>query len=103
MINIDYIQCDGVRVPSDWSVDQLGEALAKRKIRFHNEREIMRVFGEAILLKATLETIIHKLHEEIAKLNSYVEQKKKLAACPNCSMRWMEPVGTTKSKSRRVS
>lgn len=45
---LDYIECAGVRVPADWSVEQLAEALSKRKIRFANEQEIMNVFGNAI-------------------------------------------------------
>ena len=52
---LDYIECAGVRVPADWSVEQLAEALIKRKIRFANEQEIMNVFGNAIRMKASLE------------------------------------------------
>ncbi|GAI83438.1 unnamed protein product [marine sediment metagenome] len=45
---LDYIECAGVRVPADWSVEQLTEALSKRKIRFANEQEIMHIFTKAI-------------------------------------------------------
>jgi len=70
MFDLNYIECAGVRVPSDWSVKQLREALAKRNIRFieAHEREIMAVFGDAILLKASLEDSIATLRQEKAKL-----------------------------------
>ena len=66
--SLEYIECDGVRVPSDWTVEQLREALAKRKIRFFNEQEVIGVFGKAVLLKKELENSIEKLQNEKALL-----------------------------------
>jgi hypothetical protein len=41
---ITYIDCDGVNVPADWTVDELRWALARRKTRFPNEKRIIAVF-----------------------------------------------------------
>ena len=90
-LNLNYIECAGVRVPSDWSVEQLAEALAKRKIRFANEKEIMSVFGDAIRLKSSLENEISRLQAEVAKWDRYVKEKQEKARCPGCGVQWTEP------------
>ena len=72
MPNLDYIECAGVRVPADWSIRQLREALSKRKMRFKNEKEIMNVFGDAVNLKAKLEARIHELSEKIKILETRI-------------------------------
>ena len=88
--NLAYIECAGVRVPANWTVEQLRTALAKRSIRFatKNEEEILRVFGEAIGLKASLEKEILQLQSTLIKLKRDVERKKKLRNCPGCGVRW---------------
>ena len=53
--DLNYIECAGVNVPARWTIDQLRDALAKRKIRFPNEEDAIFVFGEAIRLKVELE------------------------------------------------
>jgi hypothetical protein len=42
---IAYIDCDGVNVPDDWTVEELRWALAQRKTRFPNEEAIIAVFA----------------------------------------------------------
>ena len=93
MIDLNYIECAGVRVPSDWSVDQLREALVKRNIRFSrvNEKEIMAVFVAAIQLKSQLENNIHELQAEVAKWDRYVKERKAAIRCPGCGTQWTEP------------
>lgn len=83
-IDIDYIVCDGVRVPADWTIGQLRDALAKRNIRFTNEEEIVRVFGEAVKLKAELENRVYGLQKEIAALEEVVVMLRDNAHCPYC-------------------
>jgi len=70
MTDLDYIECAGVRVPEDWTIEQLRSALERRNIRFRkaNEEEIMRVFGEAVVLKQKLGKEIDALKNEKAKL-----------------------------------
>ena len=69
-MTINYIECAGVRVPENWTVDALRRALAKRNIRFsnRNEEEIMAVFGNAIMLKKQLEHDIDALKKKKALL-----------------------------------
>jgi len=92
-----YIECDGVRVPADWTPDDLRVALGKRKIRFKNEEEIMAVFGDAIQLKAALENAISLLKTERTRLDNYVLQRKELTNCPGCGRQWFE-IATKKVK-----
>ena len=66
--HLNYIECAGVCVPSDWTIDQLRDALAKRNIRFLNERDAMVAFGEAVRMKAELEQRERELTATIAKL-----------------------------------
>ena len=107
MVDLNYIECAGVRVPSDWSIDQLREALAKRKIRFQmmHEKEIMAVFGDAIQLKASLERDISRLHDEVVKWETYVRQRKQAVSCPSCGIKWTEApttsVGSTKNSKKK--
>ena len=84
--NLRYIECAGVRVPADWNIAQLTEALAKRKIRFSNEAEITAVFGEAIRLKQKLEENIARLRAEGARLETYYNTFKDKLTCPSCMM-----------------
>jgi len=98
--DISYIECAGVRVPSNWSVGQLAEALAKRKIRFNNEQEIMAVFGDAIKLKRSLEQGIQNLQNELSTWEHYVKQKKEKVMCPGCGLKWTEPNATAPSATR---
>ena len=51
MADLAYIECEGVRVPSTWSVDQLRLALATRHIRFENEEEIIWSFQAALRMR----------------------------------------------------
>jgi len=88
-MNLDYIECAGVRVPVDWSMEQLRSALAKRKIRFANENEIMSVFGNAVQMKAVLEKEISHLHAEAARLDRYIKIKQEKVSCPKCGIQWM--------------
>jgi predicted nucleic acid-binding Zn-ribbon protein len=67
-----YITSAGVRVPANWTVEDLGKALAKRKITFSNEREIMDVFGDALRVKEQLEKAIEQLTRETTRLSSDV-------------------------------
>ena len=41
----NYVDCDGVNVPADWTVEELRWALARRKTRFPNEKAIIAVFA----------------------------------------------------------
>jgi hypothetical protein len=41
-----YIECAGMRVPYNWTPDQLKRALKLRKIKLDNEAEIREVFGQ---------------------------------------------------------
>ena len=96
--NLNYIKCAGVRVPSNWSLDQLREALAKRDIRFLNEDEITAVFGRAIELKASLEANITQLQAELARLEKLVQERKKKVRCPKCGLQWTEaPIVTAEA------
>lgn len=90
MAGLDYIECDGVRVPSNWTIERLRNALAKRKIRFSNEQEIIGVFGDAVQLKYSLEERIHFLRTQVAELNDYINRKRQLASCPVCGLKWAE-------------
>jgi len=92
--NQNYIECAGVRIPSDWSVEQLAQALERRKIRFRNEEEIMAVFGDAIRLKSSLEKAISRLRTEVTKLDRHIKERQKKAMCPGCGMLWAEPVAS---------
>ncbi len=87
MPELDYIECAGVRVPSNWKIKQLASALEKRKIRFNNEQEIMNVFGHAIHLQAELEARDHELRKEIQKLESEVKLLDLKLLCPHCKKR----------------
>jgi len=40
-----YIECAGMRIPCNWTPDQLKRALKLRKIKLDNEAEIREVFG----------------------------------------------------------
>jgi hypothetical protein len=40
----DYVDCAGVNVPADWTVEELRWALKRRKRRFPNEKEIIAAF-----------------------------------------------------------
>ena len=73
MSDLNYIECSGVRVPSDWNIKTLEMALMKRKIRFQNEKEIMAVFGEAVNLKSNLEEAIRALRKELVGLQDAVK------------------------------
>lgn len=88
--NRNYIECAGFRIPSDWSVEELAQALERRKIRFRNEEEIISVFGNALRLKSSLEKDISRLRAEVTKLNGYVEERQKKATCPHCGTLWIE-------------
>jgi len=85
---LDYIECAGIRVPFDWSVEQLAEALSKRKIRFENEQEIMNAFGNALRMKASLKSEISRLQAEETKLTHYIHERQRMAMCPGCGMQW---------------
>ena len=98
MPEANYIECMGVRVPADWSVEQVAASLVKRHIRFSNEAEIMRVFGEALCLKAALEHEVTCLKSEVEKLNALVEQRKSRTLCPGCGARWTNPTATASPK-----
>ena len=69
--DLNYIECAGVRVPADWTIDQLRKALAKRNIRFSNEQDAIAVYGAAIEFKVELERRIDELNANVARL--YVE------------------------------
>jgi len=103
-----YIECAGVRVPADWTPDDLRAALGKRKIRFNNGEEIMAVFGDAIQLKASLERSISHLQTEEIRLANLVKRKQELANCPGCGRQWFEKPVTTlappaKKATKKVS
>jgi len=107
---LDYIECAGVRLPADWSVEQLTEALSKRKIRFANEQEIMNAFGNAIWMKASLESEISRLHAEETKLTHYIHERQRRAMCPGCGMQWTDSgataaneIATRKTRKRKAN
>lgn len=91
-MTLDYIECAGVKVPEDWSIEQLRSALGKRKIRFQSEGEILRVFGEAVMLKRQLEQETQSLKEEIQSSKKEIaglrlritKQLKLQLTCPLC-------------------
>lgn len=94
MLDLNYIECAGVRVPANWTVEQLREALTKRRMRFTtlHEKEIMEVFGNAILLKKGLEQNIDKLKTELERLQGLVKERTRLLACPACGAQWTQQV-----------
>lgn len=94
MMQKDYIECAGVRVPADWNLEQLRAALLKRKIRFQNEAEIMSVFGEAIELKAKLEKAIDELENKKKQLQDFIHAAQGRLFCPHCQKQIFEPVET---------
>lgn len=99
-----YIESAGVRVPANWTIDDLRTALGKRKIRFNNEEEIMAVFGDALQLKASLENSISHLQTEKIGLENLVQQKQQLANCPGCGRQWFEkPVATLPSPAKKAT
>ena len=67
--DLNYIECVGVRVPANWTIDQLRDALAKRNIRFSNEQDAIAVYGAAIEFKVELERRISELNASIARLS----------------------------------
>lgn len=72
--HLNYIECAGVRVPANWTIDQLRDALAKRNIRFSNEQDAIAAFGESIRLKAELERREDELTANIAKLSEEAQR-----------------------------
>jgi len=74
--SLNYIECDGVRVPEDWTLTHLKRALAKRRIRFGNEREIMAVFGDAVKMKQHIENEIDELRRTKSELEIKVADLK---------------------------
>lgn len=87
-----YIECAGVRIPADWTLDNLRAALENRKIRFANEKEVMAVFGDAIQIR-------NSLRMEIATLDRCIKEKRKKAICPKCGMRWFEELESSRVKT----
>ncbi len=79
-----YIECAGVRVPKDWTVDQLREALAKRNIRFQHEDEIIAVFGDALHTIGALGEEVTRRRNELSKLDSAIVAKRAGLACVKC-------------------
>ena len=57
----DYIECAGVRVPTDWTFDDLAEALKKRNARFSNERDIKAAFQSFLDCRISLQNQIYEL------------------------------------------
>ena len=100
MQDLAYIECAGVRVPGNWTIGQLREALAKRKIRFEqmHEAEIIAVFGDAVGLKARLERQIDILKDEISKLDKRIKEKEKMIGCPGCGMKWTKPPASARAR-----
>jgi len=84
VLDLDYIECAGVRVPADWTFQKLRDALAGRKIRFANEQEIANVFGKAVLLKFKLQSEIDGLVKQRQELRTEVILLKTKLLCPNC-------------------
>ena len=97
-----YIECAGMRLPMNWSVHQLAEALAERKIRLSNEEEVMEAFGDSIVLKYQLEREIQVARAELYELQGEVRLIAKLVLCPNCHQRICEsPVILSKNEKGR--
>lgn len=96
-----YIECAGVRVPADCTVEELRIMLEKRNIRFNNEEEIMAVFGNALQLKASLEKTITVLKAEISTLDRDIIRKGDLAKCPGCGRLWREEPNKPQVKSTK--
>lgn len=71
-----YIECAGVRIPIDWTVDKLKVALAKRKIRFPNEADIITAFGTYVDMLRDLQKSIEFKRRELAGLDSAIAAKK---------------------------
>ena len=85
MDNLPYIECAGVDVPANWTVNELREALAKRHIRFRQESDIIAMFGNALKVKAELTQEVSRLRTELGKLTERVRLLKGKLICPKCA------------------
>ena len=94
----DYVECDGVRVPANWTIPELLAALEKRNVRFSNESDIQAAFEVFHASKSMLQEQIEGLAQHKAELES---KTKKLAVtlknmnkrvkCPSCGANYIFP------------
>ena len=69
---MNYIICDGVRVPEYCSLIELRAMLATRKIRFDNESNICKAFERYIEARTQTQKEIRELTERRDKLQNEV-------------------------------
>jgi len=82
--DLAYVECAGVRVPMDSTVEDLRDALGKRKVRFGNEKEILEAFGSLVEARGILQTEISGLVRRKANLERTVTRLKGKLQCPKC-------------------
>jgi hypothetical protein len=90
-----YIECAGMRIPYNWTPEQLKFALRRRKIKLDNEAEIRYVFGHYIDMIRDLNNQILIKQRELYLLPAKSETIFKPA--PAVPM----PIGKRKSKKER--
>jgi len=72
----DYIECGGVRIPVWMTLEDLRMALVKRRIRFQNEAELMRFYGESLSIRRQLLTDIADLRSEKVQITEQIANAK---------------------------
>jgi hypothetical protein len=75
----NYVVCDGLQVPFNWTVDALRKALAKRNITFPRDGDAIVVFADALSIRQALERDIARLREEKAALERSLKDSAKKA------------------------
>jgi len=67
-----YIECAGLRIPYDWTPDQLERALERRRIKLDNKADIISVFSDYLNIIITLSYDIHNKRKELSDLNNTI-------------------------------
>ena len=62
----NYIECAGVRIPKNWTISNLAEALEKRGVRFTNEQDIVAAFSVFLDTRIRLQQQIRELEAELS-------------------------------------
>lgn len=70
----DYVECGGVRIPTNWTIPELLAALQKRNVRFTNESDIQAAFQVFHDTKSRLYEQIEALTKHDAQLASKTKQ-----------------------------
>ena len=84
VLDLSYAECAGVRVSLDSTVEELRDALEKRKVRFSNEKEIMEAFGSLVETRKILQKEISTLEKQRNSLRRVIDRLKGKLQCPKC-------------------